>query len=114
MEQVEKIKEGISNGVNPMEYKKLLALQIVSDLNNPLAAQAAQQSFEQTFSKGGVPEDIKTVATKGRELVDILLEEGLITSKSEFTRLNKEGEIKEIENGVYRVGKHRFIKIERD
>ena len=73
MEQVEKIKEGISNGVNPMEYKKLLALQIVSDLNNPLAAQAAQQSFEQTFSKGGVPEDIKTVATKGRELVDILL-----------------------------------------
>ena len=114
MEQVEKIKEGISNGVNPMEYKKLLALQIVSDLNNPLAAQAAQQSFEQTFSKGGVPEDIKTVATKGRELVDILLEEGLITSKSEFTRLNKEGAIKEIENGVYRVGKHRFIKIERD
>jgi hypothetical protein len=37
----------------------------------------------------------------------------VVASKTEYTRLEKEGAIKEIEPGVYRIGKHRFIKIER-
>src|SRR3989344_1389288 len=71
-------------------------------------------NFEETFSKGGIPKDIKTVeAGKDVPLAEILLENGLVSSKTEFNRLDKEGAINEIESGVYRIGKHRFIRIER-
>lgn len=97
---------------HPKEAKMRLAFEITQMYHGKDAAEKAKENFENTFSKGGVPEDIKTVAAKGRELVDILLEEGIVSSKSEFTRLNKEGAIKEMENGVYRIGKHRFLRIE--
>ena len=114
MEEVRKIEQGIESGVNPMQYKKSLALNIVSDLNNPLAAQAARQNFEKAFSKGGIPDGIKTVAAqKDEPLAEILLREGLVSSKTEFNRLQKDGAIEEMESGVYRVGKHRFLKIVR-
>jgi tyrosyl-tRNA synthetase len=114
MERVREIATALEAGENPIIYKKLLAFQIVSDLNSPEAAEKARENFESTFSKGGVPEDVKTV-TVGQEtpLVDILLAEGLVASKTEFTRLTKDGAINEIEPGIYRIGKHRFIKIVR-
>jgi tyrosyl-tRNA synthetase len=112
--RVAEVKEAMERGENPFGFKKELALRIVADLNDAAAAAKAQESFENTFSKGGVPEDVKTAeAGKDEPLVDILLREGVIASKTEFTRLNKEGAIKELENGVYRVGKHRFLKIRR-
>jgi len=115
MAEVREIEKAISSGDNPMQFKKKLALQIVCDLNDESSAQKAQESFEEAFSKGGVPKDIKTVTAEQDEpLVEILLKEGLVSSKTEFNRLNKEGAIRELENGVYRVGKHRFLKVERN
>jgi len=115
MDRVQEIEKAITSGENPMQFKKELAFKIVADLNDENTAKKAQESFEETFSKGGVPQDIKTVrASAGKPLVEILLEEGLISSKTEFNRLSKDGAIEEMENGVYRVGKHRFLKIERD
>ncbi len=109
LEEVEEIMKG-----HPKEAKMSLASEIVKMYHGAEAAEKAQENFESAFSKGGVPEDIKTV-TVGQEtpLVDILLAEGLVASKTEFTRLTKDGAINEIEPGVYRIGKHRFIKIER-
>jgi tyrosyl-tRNA synthetase len=115
MEKVKEVEEAIKAGENPMKYKKELALQIVTDLNNEEAALKAQENFENAFSKGGVPEEILTVKiSKNTPLVDILLEKGLVSSKTEFNRLSKDGAIKEIDIGVYRIGKHRFIKVERE
>ncbi len=99
---------------HPKTAKMRLAFEIVKIYHGEAAAQAAQESFEATFSKGGIPEDIKTVeASPEKLLVEILLEEGIVASKTEYTRLEKDGAIKEIEPGTYRVGKHRFIKIVR-
>ena len=98
---------------HPKETKMRLAFEIVKLYHGKDAAEEAQESFEETFSKGGVPKDLKSVRANGRELIDILLDEGLVASKTEFNRLNKEGAIKELESGIYRIGKHRFIKIER-
>ncbi len=96
-----------------MMLKKRAASLIVAQLYNEEEAKKAQESFEETFSKGGIPKDIKTVkVSKDTPLVEILLEHGLVSSKTEFNRLNKEGAINEIENGVYRIGKHRFLRIE--
>ena len=99
---------------HPKEAKLRLAFEITKIYHGESAAEKARENFEKAFSKGGVPEDIKTVvAGESEPLVDILLREGLIASKTEYNRLDKDGAIKEIESGVYRVGKHRFIKVER-
>lgn len=105
--------EGIVKG-HPKEAKMRLAFEIVSKLNDEESAREAQENFEKTFSKGGVPEDIKTATARPDEpLVEVLLREGLVSSKTEFNRLDKVGAIEEIESGVYRVGKHRFLRITR-
>lgn len=95
------------------DQKIKLAHEIVKIYHGEGTANKAQENFEQTFSRGAVPQDIETIrVSKDTPLVDILLNQKLVSSKSEFNRLNKEGAIKEIENGVYRIGKHRFLRIE--
>ena len=113
MDEVEDIRTGLENGsLHPKEVKMSLARQIVDIYHGKEVAEKAEADFAETFSKGGIPKDIKTVmAHPGEPLVEILLREGLVSSKTEFNRLDKEGAIKEIENGVYRIGKHRFLKI---
>jgi len=97
----------------PRDQKIKLANEITKIYHGEEAAQKAQESFEETFSKGGIPKDIETVkVSKDTPLVETLLKQGLVTSKTEFNRLNKEGAIREIEKGVYRIGKHRFLRIE--
>jgi tyrosyl-tRNA synthetase len=98
---------------HPKEAKMRLALEITKLYHGEEAAEKAQDNFNQTFTKGGVPEDIQTVqAPQGTPLVEVLIGSGLVSSKTEFNRLMKDGAIEEKENGVYRIGKHRFLKIE--
>jgi tyrosyl-tRNA synthetase len=112
MERVKEVKEAIEKGENPMQFKKELARRIVADLNTEEEALSAEEGFENAFSKGGIPENILTVdASKETSLAEILIKSGLVASKSEFNRLQDDGAVKEIESGVYRIGKHRFIKI---
>jgi tyrosyl-tRNA synthetase len=114
MQEVEEIMEKLEKGKgNPRDTKMRLAREIVSIYHGEKAASEAEEGFVETFSKGGVPKDIETVQAKeGTPLVDILVKHGLVSSKAEFRRLEEAGAIREIENGVYRVGKHRFIRIE--
>lgn len=98
---------------HPKEAKMRLAFEITKIYHGEEESRKAQENFTETFSKGGIPKDIKTVkASKETPLVEILLKHGLVSSKTEFNRLNKEGAIEEMENGVYRIGKHRFLRIE--
>lgn len=98
---------------HPKEAKMRLAFEITKLYHGEEAAKQAEENFAETFSKGGVPKDVETVrASKNTPLVEVLLKQGLVSSKTEFNRLQKEGAIKEIESGVYRIGKHRFLRIE--
>ncbi|OGF86577.1 MAG: tyrosine--tRNA ligase [Candidatus Zambryskibacteria bacterium RIFCSPHIGHO2_01_FULL_44_22b] len=109
MDEVEEIVK-----THPKEAKMRLAYEITKIYHADVSARNAQENFEETFSKGGIPKDIKTVqAGLDTPLVEILLEHGLVLSKTAFNRLSKEGAVNEIENGVYRIGKHRFIRIIR-
>ncbi|MBX4195780.1 tyrosine--tRNA ligase [Candidatus Parcubacteria bacterium] len=109
LEEVEKILTG-----HPKEAKMRLAREVVTIYHGESEAREAEDGFEKTFSKGEIPKDIPTAkASKDTPLVEILIKEGLIKSKTEYNRLDKAGAIEEIESGVYRVGKHRFIKIEK-
>jgi len=108
LEDINEITKG-----HPKESKSRLAFEITKTYHGEKTAREAEENFVKTFSKGGVPKEIETVkVNKDTPLVEILLKQGLVSSKTEFNRLNKEGAIKEIENGVYRIGKHRFLRIE--
>ena len=110
---VEEVEEILK--LHPKVAKMRLAFEITKLYHGEEAAQKAEENFEETFSKGGVPEGTKTVTAQADEpLVDILMKEGLVSSKTEFNRLEEAGAIKEIESGVYRIGKHRFLKIVRE
>ncbi len=114
MARVREIEKAIQSGENPMVYKKELAFAVVSLTHDQKEAQEAQEIWEDTFSKGNAPKDVKTVEEKAETpLVEILLKHGIVSSKTEFNRLSKDSAIEEMENGVYRVGKHRFLKIVR-
>ncbi len=72
---------------HPMENKKKLAWQIVFQYNNKEAADAAQKHFESTVQAGEVPQDIPTISVKSTNIVDVLVETKLASSKSEAKRL---------------------------
>ena len=101
--------------LHPKEAKMRLAREIVKIYHGEDKAGEAEEFFEKTFSKREIPTDIKiTKASKDESLAEIMVRVGVVASKSEFTRLEKAGAIEELENGVYRIGKHRFLKIERE
>ena len=107
MDEVGKIMGG-----HPKEAKMRLAKEIVTLYHGDGEAKKAEENFVKTFSRREIPEDIKKVEVKkGTPLAEVLIQEGVIKSKTEFNRLDKAGAIEEMKNGVYRVGKHRFIQI---
>lgn len=107
----------------PRDTKMRLAEEIVKIYHGGKEAKAAKNNFVATFQKGEAPADVKELAAKkGSMLSEVLLEAGLISSKSEFRRLVAEAAItienrkitdpmQAAETGLVRVGKHRFLKI---
>ncbi|MCR4279583.1 MAG: tyrosine--tRNA ligase [Candidatus Zambryskibacteria bacterium] len=114
LSEIEEMEKKLSGGKhNPKDMKMRLAHEITAIYHGEVAASNAEKDFTETFSNKGVPKDIPIAKVKASTpLVDTLLEHKIVASKTEFNRLNKSGSIKEIENGVYRIGKHRFLKIE--
>ena len=125
MKEMDSIKNDLNYGKNPKDFKILLAKEVVALYYGKELSEKAEQNFEQTFTKGGVPEDILEVSVvEGTALVDVLLTEKIVISKTEFRRLISEGAVTLTEtnlkitdpdtlvsSGVYKIGKRRFIKI---
>lgn len=110
-------------GKNPKDIKMRLGCEIVKIYHGEKEAKSAQENFENTFSKGEIPEDIEEVAG-GKAWIDSALEHNLVESKGEFRRLVEAGAVSEMmtgekitdpntitKPGVYKIGKRRFIKI---
>lgn len=126
-ERVAEIAKEIEGGsVNPRDIKMELAEQIVTLYHGSEASRTAKEGFVSTFSKGGVPENVEQVTVKkGKHLSDVLSENGIVSSKSEWRRLVDEGAVKDMEkdeaitdpfyevngNLTVKVGKRRFLKI---
>lgn len=100
---------------HPKEAKIQLAETLVTMYHGETAAKKARAAFEDTFSKGVVPADIPEVALGGRDLVDALIAEGFVSSKSDYHRLEAAGAITTLSEDptgkVLKIGKHRFVKI---
>nr|MBP7216884.1 tyrosine--tRNA ligase [Candidatus Omnitrophota bacterium] len=112
--------------MHPKEAKVLLAHTIVTEYHSSQAADMAQAEFNRVFSQHEVPHDIAVfrVDLQQNKIIDVLVASGLVESKNEARRLIQQGgvlfegvriasENTPIEkNGILKVGKRRFIKIE--
>lgn len=108
---------------NPLEAKKKLAFQIVSELHSVDAAKKAQEYFESTFQQKQTPQDIESKKVESRNIVDVLVETKLASSKSEAKRLIEQKGVRvndqcsmindQVKDGdVVNVGARKFVKVQ--
>ncbi|HEY5624860.1 MAG TPA: tyrosine--tRNA ligase, partial [Dehalococcoidia bacterium] len=131
-EDVAQVREAVEKRTgNPMEAKKRLAHELVTQFHDATAADGAQEYFERTFSKGELPDDVPEVKVSFGAVTDdgtvriptLLIELGLTESVSAGSRLFKQGAV-EVDGEVaedlriaprdgmiIRVGKHRFVRL---
>ena len=118
-----------SGAANPRDAKVELAKHIISDFHSADAADAAERSFVNQFSKGNLPDEIEEVslAAQTYKLTDLLAETNLAASKGEARRLIAQGGVKidgeKVSDGqaeidltarksfVIQVGKRKFLRI---
>ena len=126
MKDVQEAEKAIKNGsTNPKELKMRLAREIVTLYHGKDAAVHAEQHFESVFKDKGVPDDVQEVSVKsGTSLIDVLVSEKIVSSKSEARRLIEQNAVKKddtvitrvdakAEEGIYKVGKRKFLKIKK-
>ena len=132
-EDLNKIKERLAEGCNPMKIKKELAETITLLYHTKEETEAAKQFYEEAFSQKAIPTDIPTVEiqAEGDRLQDILKPlvqqkaAGQIKSVNELRRLISQGGFKingdraedleqRINTGdVLQIGKKTFLKLKK-
>ncbi len=125
-EELEEFRQELKNqSTNPMNLKKRLAKELVTQLYDENTASEAEEHFTKVFQKGEMPEEIPEYHISLRDigLRDILVRTHLAKSRSEANRLinqdavSIDGEkisrdIAPIRNGsIIKVGKRRFAKV---
>ncbi len=124
--QIEEMEEAMRSGrLHPMEAKKKLAWEIVDVFHGSEAADRAAEHFERVFQQGKLPSDIpQFTLSEPINIVDLIVETGLASSKSQARRLIQQGGVrlngKRVEDiellvpareAVLRVGKRRFVRL---
>ena len=122
-EELEEFRQGLSHKTtNPMELKKRLAREIVTQLYDQKEARGAEEHFAKVVQKKEVPEEIKDGTKSGDTLRDYLVKNHLAKSRSEAKRLIEQGAVsvggKTITDvnwtfptgSIIKVGKRRYIR----
>lgn len=114
----------------PRDAKLLLAKTIVTIYHSLDAAAEALRSWTETFSQHRLPSDIPSFALHPnlRDLAALLVESNMAKSRTDATRLLKDGAVEQLEGpgapqvlnersplpsaeSVYKIGKRRFVRI---
>ncbi len=127
MIEVAEIRNAIAAGsVNPMELKKQLAREIVSQFHDPAAAPNAEDEWVRRFSRREIPDDMPEHAIQtATNIIDILVAANLASSKSEARRLIDGGGVRangeKIESynvlitpdsaTILQVGRRKFVRV---
>ena len=83
-----KVIDAMTKG-NPREAKISLAKEIVRMYHGNVEALKQADQWVRTFSKGEAPSDISVVKLEGRELADALVAAGIVSSKTDYRRLDE-------------------------
>jgi tyrosyl-tRNA synthetase len=126
MEEIEKMKQAVLAGENPMKFKKILAKEIVSFYHGDKKAKEAEENFIKTFQKKEIPDEMEEVKSKTGELLsDVLVRGKVLSSKGEWRRLVEGNAVHNLLSGenitevnkkitkelTLKIGKKRFVKI---
>ncbi len=123
MKEILSIEKKMREGANPKEFKMRLARELVTMYHDEDAALQAEEEFTAVFAKGGIPEDmLEATAKKGELLIDLLVREKIVASKSEARRLIDQNAVsidgtpvtshdQPATAGIVKVGKRKFVKI---
>lgn len=123
MDEIKEVEDQMKKGANPKEFKMRLAREIVTMYHSARDAEEQEAEWTRVFSNKQLPTDItEAKAKKGAVLIDVLMEHGLIPSKSEARRLVEQKGItmneetvtsteQVAEEGIVKVGKRKFLKI---
>jgi tyrosyl-tRNA synthetase len=116
----------------PRDAKAIIAADIVKRFHGETAAKEAEEAFEKTFAKGGVPDDVLEVKfSKGDSLAELLVKAEVVESKADWRRLIDGGAVHVVagvsddakdekivdpnfipkETAVLKIGKRRFVKV---
>ncbi|MEN9340782.1 MAG: hypothetical protein RJA32_188 [Pseudomonadota bacterium] len=123
--EIAKMKEEVSSGRNPRDFKVALAQEIVTRFHDSGAAEKALEDFNHR-AKGGVPDDIPEILLTGAPIGigQLLKQANLVPSTSEAMRNVEQGGVKidgatvsdkalKVEAGTFvvQVGKRKFAKV---
>lgn len=87
-----------NNSINPKEVKMNLSRQIVSIYHGEEKAQKAQEDWIKKFEKREIPDELEKISiSEGSTLVEVLLEKGMIDSKTAWRRLVEDGAVTNLE-----------------
>ena len=120
---VEDYQKQLKKGVNPRDIKLKLAFEIVRFYHSLELAKKAEEYFIKTFSQKEIPSQLKYFKPSQYDLLSVLFESKLVSSKAEGRRLLKQKGVKVngkivtqenyliLTNSVLQKGKRSFIKI---
>jgi tyrosyl-tRNA synthetase len=129
LDDIEKLKKAVVDGMNPRDAKFELGREIVARFHDDAAAEGAQREFIERFQKGAMPDEIPEMALDSQDgklgLAHLLKSAGLVSSTSEAFRMIKQGAVRidgervedrgvEIEAGsthTFQVGKRKFARV---
>ncbi|MCE9517879.1 tyrosine--tRNA ligase [Candidatus Nomurabacteria bacterium] len=126
MQELEIIaRELVDGSMNPRDLKMKLAYELTSLYHDKEKAKKAENHFIEAFQNREIPKDVLEITVeKNTLLIDVLVKNNLVSSKTEFRRLVEDHAIMHLDtnekvsntqiitvSGVYRIGKKRFCKI---
>ena len=126
MDQTEEIERAIESGENPLEFKKLMAFEIVKVIKGEKAAVTAQQHFEKTVQKQKLPDEMPEIEFGGKgplyqllsvmapkmsktHIRKIIEQGGLMINNEKRTDPMEETKLKS--GDIIKLGKRRYAKV---
>lgn len=116
-------KKEMTDGANPRDYKMQLGYALVRMYHSEKAARDAQEYFVNTFKNKERPTDIPEIIPSAYDIITVLVEGKLVTTKSEARRAVEQGGVKiddekvesietQVKKGsVVQKGKRFFVKV---
>jgi len=122
MNEIKQIEGALQRGLNPKEAKEKLAKAIVSFYYDSKVAAREAENFKAQFSSKSLPQDMLEKKFRAKNLVDLLVEIKLASSKSEARRLIQQKGVKINQKtsdeassftvgDVIQVGKRKFVRL---
>ena len=91
---IEQYKKDLESGANPKDIKMKLAFELVRFYHSDSEAKKAEEYFTNTFGKKEIPTELAEFRPQKYDIISVLVESKLVTSKSEAKRVIEQKGVK--------------------